>query len=221
MRVLVADDHSLFRDGIVSLLEAAGFEVVGQVGDGQAAIDATQKLQPDLVLLDITMPEPGGLEALRIIRSTVPETKVVMLTVSDDDRDLFEAVKAGAQGYLLKSLNADQFLDLLDGLRRGEAVMTRQTTARLMKGFASPSYSHQAQAETLSPRELELLKLVAEGLSNKVIGEKLSISENTVKYHMKNILQKMGAQNRTEAVTMAIRSGHIKPDHTTQSPSFQ
>jgi DNA-binding NarL/FixJ family response regulator len=212
MRVLVADDHSLFRDGIVSLLEAAGFEVLGQVGDGQSAIESAQLLRPDLILMDITMPEMNGLEALRQIRSMLPDTKVVMLTVSEDDNDLFEAIRLGASGYLLKSLNADQFLEMLEGLSHGEAVMTRETTARLMRGFADLADLQETSPDRLSPRELELLELVAEGLSNKAIGQQLSVSVNTVKYHMKNILQKLGAQNRTEAVMMAIRSGLIKPE---------
>ncbi len=212
MRVLVADDHSLFRDGIVSLLEAAGFEVVGQVGDGHAAIESARLLRPDLILMDITMPEMNGLEALRQIRFTLPDTKVVMLTVSEDDSDLFEAIRLGASGYLLKSLNADEFLEMLKGLSRGEAVMTRETTARLMRGFADLADQQEPSPDRLSPRELELLQLVAEGLSNKAIGQQLSVSVNTVKYHMKNILQKLGAQNRTEAVMMAIRSGLIKPE---------
>lgn len=212
MRVLVADDHSLFRDGIISLLEAAGFDVVGQVGDGQAAVEATLRLRPDLVLLDINMPHLSGLEALRLIKKELPETHVVMLTVSDEDADLFEAIRSGAQGYLLKSLNADEFLGMLGGLQRGEAAMTRQTTARLMKGFSEPSFRQAKPADSLTQREIELLKLVAQGMANKTIAQTLSISVNTVKYHMKNIMQKLDVQSRTEAVTYAIQAGLIDPD---------
>ncbi len=209
MRVLVADDHSLFRDGIISLLEAAGFEVVGQVGDGQAAVEAVLRLRPDLVLMDITMPRMSGLEALRIIKQMLPETQVVMLTVSDEDADLFEAIRSGASGYLLKSLNAEEFLTMLNGLQRGEAAMTRKTTARLIRGLTESSSrpQHDRSVQRLTEREIELLRLVAEGMSNKAIAHALSVSENTVKYHMKNILQKLNAQNRTEAVTHAIRAG--------------
>ncbi len=210
MRVLVADDHSLFRDGIVSLLEAAGFEVIGQVGDGRAAVEAVQRLRPDLVLMDITMPQMSGLEALRLIKAELPEVQVVMLTVSDDDTDLLNAVKAGARGYLLKNLTADEFLDMLGGLERGEAAMTRQTTARLLQGLADLSQPRAEPMEGLTQREIELLRLVAEGLSNKAIAQALSISENTVKYHLKNILQKLGVQNRAEAVAHAIRAGLLK-----------
>jgi DNA-binding NarL/FixJ family response regulator len=212
MRVLVADDHSLFRDGITSLLEAAGFEVVGQAGDGQAAVEAALRLRPDLVLLDIAMPYLSGLEALRLIKRELPETQVVMLTVSDDDADLLEAVESGALGYLLKDLSADQFFEMLDGLQRGEAAMTRQTTTRLMKRLADLPYQQAEPVESLTQREIELLGLVAEGMSNKAIAQTLSISENTVKYHVRNILQKLGVRTRTEAVTQAIRAGLLDPD---------
>ncbi len=212
MRVLVADDHSLFRDGIVSLLEAAGFDVVGQAGDGRAAVEMALRLRPDLVLMDITMPQMTGLEALRLIKAELQETQVVMLTVSDDNADLFEAVKAGAQGYLLKNLNASEFLEMLAGLEHGEAALTRKTAARLIEGFAGVSRPRSEPLDSLTQREIETLRLVAEGLSNKAIAQALFVSENTVKYHMKNILQKLGAQNRTEAATYALRAGLLKSD---------
>jgi len=212
MRVLVADDHSLFRDGIISLLEAANFEVVGQVGDGEAAVEAALRLRPDLVLLDITMPKMSGLEALRQIKAKLPETQVVMLTVSDDDANLFEAVEAGAIGYLLKDLNADDFLRMLDGLQRGEAAISRRMAARLMRGFAASSRQQIEPEKRLTQREIELLQLVARGMSNKAVAQALSISENTVKYHLRNILQKLGVQNRTEAVFRAIGAGLFDPD---------
>jgi DNA-binding NarL/FixJ family response regulator len=215
MRVLVADDHSLFRDGIASLLEAAGFDVVGQVGSGKAAIEEVERLRPDLVLLDIAMPQMSGLQALRQIRERVPDAKVVMLTVSDDDADLFEAIRSGAIGYLLKDLSADEFLELLDGIRRGEAAVSRRMTTRLVEGFASAACEQAEAPERLTERELELLSLVAEGLSNRAAAQALSISENTVKYHMRNILQKLGAQNRTEAVASALGAGLIGPEPRT------
>lgn len=210
MRVLVADDHSLFRDGIVSLLEAAGFDVVGQAGDGRAAVESALRLRPDLVLMDITMPHMNGLEALRRIKAELPETQVVMLTVSDDDADLFEAIKSGAQGYLLKSLDAGEFFEMLEGLGHGEVAVTRKTATRLVQGFADLSRLHFDPLDSLTGREIEILRLVAEGLSNKAVAQALAVSENTVKYHMKNILQKLGVQNRTEAATCAIRAGLLK-----------
>jgi two-component system NarL family response regulator len=206
MRILVADDHSLFRDGIVSLLEAAGHRVVGQVGDGEAAIRAVAELEPDAVLLDLAMPKTSGLEALAAIKAHHPATKVVILTVSAEDEDLFGAIRAGADGYLLKSLTSAELIDMLTGLERGEAAITRATAARLMEGFAGVGASDPALAR-LTDRELGILRLVAEGHSNKAIGRSLSISENTVKYYMKNVLQKLGARNRAEAASIAIRTG--------------
>lgn len=210
MRLLVADDHSLFRDGLVSLLEAAGFEVVSQVGNGQAAVEAALRLRPDATLLDITMPVMSGLEALHAIRAAWPEAQVVMLTASDDESLLFEAVEAGARGYLLKNLNADEFVDMLNGLARGEAAMTRQTTARLMARFSQHPPPHPFAPDHLTQREADLLELMVKGLSNKEIALTLSLSENTVKYHVKHILQKLGVQNRTEAAVQALKIGLLK-----------
>ena len=141
MRVLVADDHSLFRDGISSLLEAAGYEVVGQATDGRAAVQETLRLCPDLVLLDLRMPEMDGLQALRQIRACAPDTKVVVLTASDDDQDLLEAVREGAYGFLHKDLRSAEFIDLLNGLEQDQAVMTRGTMARLLQNVSGRSSS--------------------------------------------------------------------------------
>jgi DNA-binding NarL/FixJ family response regulator len=211
MRVLVADDHSLFRDGLVSLLEAAGHEVVGQVGDGQAAVEAARRLDPELILLDVSMPNLDGLAALRQIKADRPQAQVVMLTVSDDDT-LFEALEAGAQGYLLKSLSADEFLEILEGVARGEAALTRKTATRLIDGLAKGKRRTEEPQHRLTPRELALLELVVSGMSNKAIAQEMSISENTVKYYMKSILQKLGARNRTEAATLALREGLISQE---------
>jgi len=212
MRILVADDHSLFRDGLVSLLEAAGHEVVGQVGDGEAAIEAAARLNPDLVLLDVSMPGLGGLQALRRIKAERPEARVVMLTVSDDEATLLMAMRAGAQGYLLKSLAAGEFLAMIEGLERGEAAVTRKTTARLIQGLSRTEEPQAEVVDQLTARERELLAFVVQGLSNKAIARKMSISENTVKYYMKNILQKLGAHNRTEAAAHALRAGLVSLD---------
>jgi two-component system nitrate/nitrite response regulator NarL len=139
MRVLVADDHLLFRDGITTLLDAAGIEVVAQVADGRAAVDRTLHLHPDLVLMDISMPHMSGLEALRLIKDELPDVKVVMLTISERPEDISEAIEAGADGYLLKSLNPQEFIDMLDGLKRGEVAAIRSTFAQLTtKGFTEP-----------------------------------------------------------------------------------
>ena len=207
MRIYIVDDHSLFRDGLISLLEADGHQVVGQAGDGLTAIEAVPSLQPDLILMDINMPSMNGIEALRQIKTSRPETRVIMLTVSEDEDNLVDAIRSGADGYLLKHLNAREFLEMVNGLERGEAAITRQMTMRLLKHMTSsePSGEHVL----LSEREIEILKLVASGKSNQSIADQLSISENTVKYHLKNILQKLGVSNRTEAVTIAMQTGYL------------
>jgi DNA-binding NarL/FixJ family response regulator len=208
VRILVADDHSLFRDGLVSLLEAAGHQIIGQAADGEAAVQQARRLQPDLVLLDVSMPGMGGLQALRLIKAERPEAQVVMLTVSDDET-LFEALEAGAQGYLLKSLGAEEFLEMLEGVARGEAALTRKTAARLIDGLAHGRRRPEDAPDRLTPRESALLTLVASGMSNKAIAREMSISENTVKYYMKSILQKLGVRNRTEAAAYALQAGLI------------
>ena len=206
MRVLVVDDHSLFRDGIGSLLQAANFEVVGGASNGEEAIEAAARLHPDLILMDVSMPGMNGIEAARHIKSQMPETKIIMLTVSDDDRVLVDAVKAGASGYLLKSLDANEFLAMLEGVQRGESAMQRQTMSRLLDSLSD--FSREPVIE-LTSRELELLKWVAQGYSNKAVAREMSISPNTVKYHMKSVLQKLGVQNRAEAVATAMRAGWL------------
>jgi DNA-binding NarL/FixJ family response regulator len=211
MRVVVADDHSLFRDGITSLLEAAGYEVVEQASEGLEAVEAVRRFQPDLVLLDISMPNMGGLEALQLIKAEFPETRVVILTVSDDDDDLFVTTRAGANGYLQKDLDASEFLEMLAGLERGEAAVTRKTAARLMSAFQNLAKQDDSDSQ-LTKREIQLLRWMVEGYSNKAIAQQLFISENTVKYHIRNILQKLDVQNRTEAVSYALREGLISTD---------
>ena len=175
-------------------------------------MEAALRLRPDVVLMDLNMPGIGGLEALRRLRAAWPTVQVVMLTVSEQQADLVAAVQAGARGYLLKHLKADEFLDMLHGLERGEAAMSRLTTARLMSSVSqlTPAASDPVK---LTERETELLRLLAEGCSNKTIAQKLSLSENTVKYHLKNVLQKLGVHNRTEAATKPFAWASPGPHH--------
>ena len=203
MRIFVVDDHSLFRDGVISLLEAGGHTVVGQAGDGLAAVEAIPGLKPDLVIMDIKMPVMDGIEALRQIKSVSADVMVIMLTVSEDEANLVEAIRAGADGYLLKHLNAKDFLEMVNGLERGEAALTRSLTARLLKYMSASE--PESERNLLTEREIEILRLVSVGKSNRAIADQLLISENTVKYHLKNILHKLGVSNRTEAVTWAIQ----------------
>lgn len=204
MRVLIVDDHSLFRDGISSLLEAAGFTIVGQAGDGQAAVAQVAELHPDLVLLDIHMPVMNGLEALKQIKAIAPTTRVVMLTVSEDENNLLAAIQNGAEGFLLKHLSGPEFIEMLEGIKQGEAAISRKTASFLMKQL-SQKRSASAPLETLTQRELDILRLMSAGHTNKSISNKLMLSENTIKYHLKNILRKLNVQNRTEAVMKAVQ----------------
>lgn len=203
MRVLVVDDHSLFRDGIVSLLEAGGHEVVGQGNNGLEATHLAVELHPDLILMDIHMPIMTGLTALKQIRAEMPDVKIVMLTVSEEDRDIIEAIRAGANGYLLKQINAAEFFQLLKKLEQGEAAISPPVATHLFKHVGRASV--KPEASPLSDRELEVLRLVAGGKSNREIAAALSVSDNTVKFHLKNILQKLNASNRVEAVMRAAQ----------------
>ncbi|RMF82705.1 MAG: DNA-binding response regulator [Chloroflexi bacterium] len=211
LRVLLADDHALFRDGIASLLTAWDIEVVAQVANGAEAIKKAGELRPDLILMDINMPEVDGLEATCRIKAQWPEIQIAILTASDDDENLFEAIKCGAQGYLLKNLDAKEFGELLSDLARGEAALPKTLAARILTEFARQSQKPEAQsdeeADELTPRERDVLKLLANGMSNKEIGAQLSVSENTVKYHVRNILSKLHLRSRTQAATYAIRKG--------------
>lgn len=207
MRVLVVDDHALFRDGIKSLLAARDIEVVGEAENGREAIDKAAALRPDLVLMDIRMPVMGGLEATRLLKARLPEVKIVILTVSEDDSDLFEAIKSGADGYLLKSLESQEFFELLGGLPRGEAAISRPLAGRILRELARQGAGGgpQRSPDDLTEREEEILRLLAEGASNRDIAAALTISENTVKYHMKNILDKLHLQNRAQVIAYAAR----------------
>ncbi|SRR3990170_8626664 len=214
MRVLLADDHPLFRDGVRSLLEARGVEVVGEAGDGEETLAAALRLRPDVILMDITMPRMDGLEATRLIKVRLPETKIVILTVSDEDRTLFEAIKSGAQGYLLKDLQADEFFALLSGIERGEVPISRRLASRILEEFARPrtDRSEPDEPHSLTDREQEVLRSVSSGASNREVATILHISENTVKFHMKHILEKLHLRNRAEVVAYAARKGWLPPE---------
>ena len=213
MKVLIVDDHALFRDGVASLLKAWGMEVAGQASDGLEALERARALQPDLILMDIRMPNCNGLEATRLIKAEMPEMKVVMVTVSDEEEDLFEAIKSGAQGYVLKNMSGDEFGRVLTDIAGGEAPLSRGLAAKILAEFARMRREPLAKAsdkEDLSERECEVLQLVAGGATNKEIAGTLFISENTVNYHMKNILAKLHLRNRAQAVAYALQSGLVR-----------
>jgi DNA-binding NarL/FixJ family response regulator len=210
MRIVLADDHALFRDGVSSLLEAWGHHVVGRAANGQSAVDLVGRLEPDLVLMDVRMPVMSGVEATRAIAAARPDIPIVMLTVSEDEGDLFAAIQAGARGYLLKDLEAPQLRAMIEAVSRGEAAITPATAARIIRHLTSlGASSDEAVPDRLTARELEVLRLVTAGRRNKEIAAELGISENTVKYHLRNILEKLHAQSRTEVATFALREGLV------------
>ena len=215
MRILLADDHALFRDGVASLLGAWGHEVVGQAADGAAAIEMADRYEPDVVLMDVAMPGTGGLEATRRISAEHPRIAIVMLTASEDVEDLFAAIKAGARGYLLKNLESADLRGMLAAVARGEAAITPAIAARILTELARPEQappgaSSRSDPDRLTERELDVLRLVVAGLRNKEIAAALGISENTAKFHLRNILDKLHAQNRTEVVARAMREGLVE-----------
>ena len=211
MRTVLVDDHTLFRDGVASLLLAWGHEVVGQAGDGREAVDMVDRTSPDVVLMDVRMPNVSGLEATAEIKARHPEVAIVMLTVSEDEADLFRAIKAGAQGYLLKNLEAPQLRTMLEGVARGEPAITPATAARIIDEFLRAPGGSPQNAQRLTDREVEVLRLVTAGQRNREIAAQLGISENTVKFHLKNIVEKLHAQNRAELAARAVREGLV-PD---------
>lgn len=212
MRLLIADDHALFRDSLRSLLTARGVEVLGEASNGREAVALARKLQPDVVLMDLAMPEVDGLAATRLICAEMPAVKVVVLTAADDDAMLFEAIKSGAQGYILKNLQAEQFFTLLEGVARGEPALTPALARKVLQEFARPSSaSRRAEdPDALTDREQEVLEEMVQGVtSNRQLAGKLGISENTVKFHVRNILDKLHLHNRAEVVGYALRHGIV------------
>lgn len=212
LRVLLVDDQILFRKGIASLLSASDdFIVVGEAGDGVEAVRVAQQTRPDVILLDINMPRRNGLETVKVLRQEMPDLEIVMLTISDDDDDLFEAIKYGAKGYLLKNLEPQELYRMLDAVRRGEAAISGSLATRILHEFArsgdaSPS---DDDPDDLTPREIEVLEQVVTGATNKEIAERLVITENTVKIHLRNILEKLHVKNRIQAAVRAVREGIV------------
>lgn len=221
-RILIADDHPLLVDGLCSLLEAHGFTVVGTVDNGQAAVNEALRLAPDLVLMDIRMPLCDGLTATRIIKARQPEVKILVITTSAEDEDLFDAIKSGACGYLLKSTRGPDFIDALRGLEKGIPPFSPGLAERLLREFsrlsaadkaADPSIDgetrkdHPAEEARLTERQMEVLRLVASGMTYKEVAFRLSLSEITVRYHMGEIMRLLHLENRSQVIAFAGRSG--------------
>lgn len=210
LRVLIADDHPLLVDGLCSLLEAHGIEVAGAVSDGQAAVEQALRLEPDLVLMDISMPVCDGLAATRLIKAQRPEMKIVILTTSAEDKDLFEAIKSGACGYLLKVTRGPAFIEALRGLEQGAPPFSPGLAQRLLREFARQGEGAETRQEPraqLTERQTEVLRLVSAGLTYKEVGKKLSLSEVTVRYHMREIMHLLHLENRRQVITYAGKLG--------------
>jgi len=212
IRILIVDDHTLFRSGIKLVLQRhEGFEVVGEAGDGLEGIKRAKQLKPDVVLLDLHMPGIGGLEALRVLVEDVPETKVVMLTVSEDAEDLLDTLRAGARGYLLKNIDTEFLVESIQRAARGESVMSPLIAHKLADSLRSAPRDNAAVGEVspgkLSPREREIIVMVARGASNKEIALKLNLAESTIKIHVQGILRKLHLAKRVQAAVYAVEHG--------------
>jgi DNA-binding NarL/FixJ family response regulator len=216
MKMLLVDDHPLFLEGLRNLLAARGVEVVGTACDGLEALVQARALRPDVILMDVKMPRCDGLAATRLIKAELPDVKIVMLTVFEEEGVLFEAIRSGASGYLHKSLDADQFFALLSSLERGDAPLSPGLSTRILEEFAQQAgraeAANLAESEAASKptaRQIEILTLVAQGLTYKAVGEALCLSERTVKYHMGEILERLHLKNRAEAIAYAVRVGLV------------
>jgi two-component system NarL family response regulator len=217
IRVLIVDDHALFRRGLEMVLdEENDIELVGQASDGAEATQRAAESLPDVVLMDIRMPRSSGIDACRAMKEAAPSTKIVMLTISDEEEDLFEAIRAGASGYLLKDIPLDEVAEAVRAVHGGQSLISPSMAGKLLTEFATLARRNeeeppqQVPAPKLTEREMEVLKLVAKGMNNRDIAKELFISENTVKNHVRNILEKLQIHSRMEAVMIALRDKLIE-----------
>jgi DNA-binding NarL/FixJ family response regulator len=219
IRVLIVDDHALYRRGLLTVLETEdGIEVVGEAADGVEAVDQAEETLPDVIVMDVSMPKRGGIDACRVIKQRVPSARILMLTSSDDEANLFEAVRAGANGYLLKDVPPEEVAAGIRGVYQGQSLLSPMMASKLLTEFALISQRDTLPAPTpglelprLTHRELDILKLVARGRLNREIAAELFISENTVRNHIRNILDKLQMHSRMEAAMYAVRQRLIDP----------
>ena len=218
MRVLICDDHEILRKGMIQLLKLRpGFDIVGEAANGKEAIVLTDKLQPDIVLMDIQMPILDGITATSIIREKYSNIKIIMLTISDQEEDLFKAIQSGANGYLLKNTNLDDLFSNIKRVYNGTPTFSPVLATKILEHFTVMNGSaNKKQEYPLSDREKEILELVARGRTNQFIADALFISIHTVKKHMQHILEKLHVNNRAEAVSLALRNGLILEENSTQ-----
>jgi len=218
IRVLIADDHAFFRRGLQVVLQGEpGLDLVGEASDGAEAVQLACEVVPDVVLMDIRMPKITGIEAARQMKEVAPSAKIVMLTISDEEEDLFEAIRAGASGYLLKDIPLDELADSVRAVYGGQSLINPSMAGKLLTEFATLARrdaeeepAKHAPAPKLTEREMEVLRLVARGMNNRDIAKELFISENTVKNHVRNILEKLQIHSRMEAVMIAVREKLIE-----------
>jgi DNA-binding NarL/FixJ family response regulator len=217
IRAMIVDDHALFRRGLEMVLdEEADIEVVDQASDGSEAVEKAGESLPDVVLMDIRMPRSSGIEACRAMKEVAPSAKIVMLTISDEEEDLFEAIRAGASGYLLKDLPLDEVAETVRAVHGGQSLINPSMAGKLLTEFATLARRdgqervQQVPPPRLTDREMQVLKLVARGMNNRDIAKELFISENTVKNHVRNILEKLQIHSRMEAVMVAVREKLIE-----------
>ena len=214
LRIFLIDDHNLFRSGVKALLaRQPDFEVVGEAADGLEGLKRAREIKPDVVLLDLNMPGITGREAVQMLVEELPQTQVLMLTVSEDAEDLIETLKCGARGYLVKNIDADFLVDAIRRAARGEAVMSPQMTSKLVQGLQRGGREvtpEAADKDRFSPREREILMLLARGGSNKEIARELKLAESTVKIHVQNILRKLNLTSRVQAAVYAVEHGMVE-----------
>ncbi|HEY2687959.1 MAG TPA: response regulator transcription factor [Streptosporangiaceae bacterium] len=218
IRTMIVDDHALFRRGLEMVLDEEGdIELVGQASDGTEAVEKAAESLPDVVLMDIRMPRSSGIEACRAMKEAAPSAKIVILTISDEEEDLFEAIRAGASGYLLKDISLDEVADTVRAVYGGQSLINPSMAGKLLTEFATLARreadtdpTQEVPAPRLTEREMQVLKLVARGMNNRDIAKELFISENTVKNHVRNILEKLQIHSRMEAVMVAVREKLIE-----------
>jgi DNA-binding NarL/FixJ family response regulator len=210
IRLLIADDHELFRRGLRMVLEDEDdIEIVDEAGDGEVAVDLAREHAPDVVVMDVRMPGLSGIQAARRIKEEEPGTKILVLTISDEEDDLYDAIKAGANGYLLKEISIDEIANAVRSVHSGQSLISPSMASKLLDEFAAmikkEEQKEEVPAPRLTPREMEVLEHVAQGMNNREIAKALFISENTVKNHVRNILEKLHLHSRMEAVVYAVR----------------
>jgi two-component system, NarL family, response regulator DegU len=209
IKVMIVDDHNLVREGLKAVFDQGDeIDVVGEAGSGEEAIEMVNKVKPDVILMDISMPGMNGIQATKLIRDANPDAKIVILTMLDQEGYVYEAIKAGATGYMLKSTSSDELVNAIQTVNEGKALLHPDATAQLLKEFVTLA-QNKAKDYGLSNREMEVLQLLSEGNTNKEIAKALWISEQTVKTHVAHIFDKLGTSDRTETVAQALRSGLV------------